>query len=96
LSPQGVCIITGFSTMPHFIASIVIGPVVSMFGTRKVVLQGMATTPTEDLLVLRELLASGKIVPVIDRCYPLYDTAEALRYLEQGHARGKVIVMVGA
>jgi len=47
-----------------------------------------------DLAVLRELLDAGKITPTIDRTYPLSDTAEAIRYLEQGHARGKVVVTV--
>jgi NADPH:quinone reductase-like Zn-dependent oxidoreductase len=47
-----------------------------------------------DLDVLRELLQAGKITPVIDRRYPLAETAAALRYLELGHARGKVIISV--
>jgi NADPH:quinone reductase-like Zn-dependent oxidoreductase len=45
-----------------------------------------------DLLVLKELVESGKLVPVIDRAVPLSDAAEAIRHLEQGHARGKVVV----
>jgi NADPH:quinone reductase-like Zn-dependent oxidoreductase len=45
-----------------------------------------------DLAVLRELLAAGKVTPVIDRTYPLSEVAEAIRYLEQGHARGKVVI----
>jgi NADPH:quinone reductase-like Zn-dependent oxidoreductase len=47
-----------------------------------------------DLLVLKELLETGKVVPVIDRTYPLSDTAEAIRYLETGRARGKVIINI--
>jgi NADPH:quinone reductase-like Zn-dependent oxidoreductase len=42
--------------------------------------------------VLKNLLESGKVVPVIDRRYFLSDVAEALRYLEEGHARGKVVI----
>jgi len=45
-----------------------------------------------DLVVLRELLETGKVTPVIDRAYPLAQVAEALRYLEKGHARGKVAI----
>ena len=52
----------------------------------------MARMDKKDLVYLRELLESGKVLPVIDRCYPLSDVAEALRYLEAGHARGKVII----
>jgi len=48
----------------------------------------------EDLIVLKELIESGKITPVIDRTYPLAEVPEAIRYLEGGHARGKVVVTV--
>ena len=47
-----------------------------------------------DLAVLRELLQAGKITPVVDRTYPLAEAAEAIRYLETGHARGKVVITV--
>jgi NADPH:quinone reductase-like Zn-dependent oxidoreductase len=48
----------------------------------------------EDLIVLGELIESGKITPVIDRMYPLSEVPEAIRYLEEGHARGKVVITV--
>jgi NADPH:quinone reductase-like Zn-dependent oxidoreductase len=48
----------------------------------------------EDLLVLKDLIESGKITPVIDRSYPLAEVPEAMRYLEAGHARGKVVITV--
>ena len=43
---------------------------------------------------MKELLAAGKVVPVIDRRYPLGETASAIRYLEEGHAKGKVVITV--
>jgi NADPH:quinone reductase-like Zn-dependent oxidoreductase len=46
----------------------------------------------EDLLVLKELIESGKVTPVIDRTYPLVEVPEAIRYLEEGHARGKLVI----
>jgi NADPH:quinone reductase-like Zn-dependent oxidoreductase len=48
----------------------------------------------QDLIVLKELIESGKITPVIDRTYPLTEAPKAIRYLEQGHARGKVVITV--
>lgn len=54
----------------------------------------MAKLHLPDLVYMAELLEAGSIVPVVDRCYPLGETREALRYLAGGHARGKVIVMV--
>ena len=55
---------------------------------------GMAKRNQKDLAFLKELLEAGKIIPVIDRCYPLSQAAEALRYLGGGHARGKVVITV--
>jgi NADPH:quinone reductase-like Zn-dependent oxidoreductase len=49
----------------------------------------------KDLVILKELLEAGKVVPVIERRYPLREAAEALRYLGEGHARGKVVIAVG-
>jgi NADPH:quinone reductase-like Zn-dependent oxidoreductase len=49
-----------------------------------------------DLPILQELLRAGKIQSVIDRCYRLSEAPEAMRYLETGHARGKVVITVGA
>jgi NADPH:quinone reductase-like Zn-dependent oxidoreductase len=46
----------------------------------------------DDLAVLRDLLQAGKVAPVIDRTYPLTDAAEGIRYLEKGHASGKVVL----
>ncbi len=48
----------------------------------------------EDLVVLKELIEAGKVTPVIDRTYPLSEVPEAIRYLEEGHARGKVVITI--
>jgi NADPH:quinone reductase-like Zn-dependent oxidoreductase len=48
----------------------------------------------DDLITLKELVEAGRVTPVIDRTYPLSETAEAFRYLDQGHARGKVVIVV--
>jgi NADPH:quinone reductase-like Zn-dependent oxidoreductase len=52
----------------------------------------MAEVSQQDLAILSELLQAGKVTPVIDRSYKLSETAEAIRYLEEGHARGKVVI----
>jgi NADPH:quinone reductase-like Zn-dependent oxidoreductase len=54
----------------------------------------LARQSREDLAVLRDLLLTGKVTPVIDRTYHLKEVPEAIRYLEQGHARGKVVITV--
>jgi len=58
-------------------------------------LKAVAARPNQkDMTFLKELFEAGKVVPVIDRWYPLSETAEAIRYLEAGHARGKVVITV--
>jgi NADPH:quinone reductase-like Zn-dependent oxidoreductase len=54
----------------------------------------IAIPNNEDLVVLNELIEAGKVTPVIDRTYPLSETPEAFRYLNEGHARGKVVITV--
>ncbi len=54
----------------------------------------LAIPKNEDLVVLKELIEAGKVTPVIDRTYPLSETREAFRYLDKGHARGKVVITV--
>jgi NADPH:quinone reductase-like Zn-dependent oxidoreductase len=54
----------------------------------------MAKLNQKDLVFLKELLEEGKVVPVIDRRYTLSETAEALRYLGEGHARGKIVITI--
>jgi NADPH:quinone reductase-like Zn-dependent oxidoreductase len=65
----------------------------SLRGSRKVVVF-VASANHEDLVALQKLLEAGKIMPVIDRTYPLSEAPEAIRYLETGHARAKVVITV--
>jgi NADPH:quinone reductase-like Zn-dependent oxidoreductase len=94
LNPNGICVVAGFTTLALLFQVIIVGGLVSSIGRQKVGLMGSAKANQKDLLYIKDLLESGKVVPVIDRCYPLSETAEAIRYLEQGHARGKVIITV--
>jgi NADPH:quinone reductase-like Zn-dependent oxidoreductase len=89
----GVGMADGRAGMASIMAGLVETAVVSRLGSQKMPFF-MAKNSTDDLLVLKDLIEAGKIKPAIDRTYPLSETADALRYLEKGHARGKVVITV--
>jgi NADPH:quinone reductase-like Zn-dependent oxidoreductase len=70
-----------------------LGPFISMTGTKKMGAT-VAIQNQKNLVFMKELLEVGKVVPVIDRRYPLSEVAEAIRYYGEGHARGKVVITV--
>ena len=96
LTPNGAYIMVGSTEIGHWFGWAV-GPLeawlLSPFTSQKL---GMilAELNKDDLATLAALMESGKVTPVIDRTYKLSEAAEALRYLEKGHARGKVVVTV--
>jgi NADPH:quinone reductase-like Zn-dependent oxidoreductase len=92
LSPNGICVIAGFTTLSLLFESMLLGPLTSMIGSKKIGRMDTVHTNKEDLLFLKDLLEAGKVVPVIDRSYPLREVPEAIRYLEEEHARGKVVI----
>ena len=81
----------------HYVAcafnptSLFLGPLISKKGNKKVSSLSHKAK-LKDLVFMRDLLEAKKVVPVIDRKYPLKDVAEAMRYLEGGHHHGKVII----
>ena len=92
LAPRGMYVMAG-GTMAQIFQAMLMGSLMSEKGGRT--MGGVsAKRSQQDLIVLKELLQAGTIVPVIDRRYPLRETAEALRYLGTGHARGKVVITV--
>jgi len=92
LSPNGIYVVTGGS-MAQIFQPMLLGPWISMTGSKKLV--NLIVKPNqEDLAFMKELIEAGKVKPVIDRCYPLSEVAEALRYYGEGHARGKVVITV--
>jgi NADPH:quinone reductase-like Zn-dependent oxidoreductase len=95
LKPAGTHVMIGgpYRGWVPFLARLIAVPLLSRFSSRKLLLL-MAKRSKEDLSVIRDLMESGKVTPVIDRVYPLTETADAVRYLEQGHARGKVVIVV--
>ena len=94
LSPNGKCVIVGFTTMSRLFEHMLLGPWISRRGNQKIGLMGTAQSNKKDMTFIKGLLESGKVVPVIDRLYPFAETAEAIRYLEKGHARGKVVIVI--
>jgi len=92
LSPKGIFVLCGFS-MAALFGVLFLGLLTSMTGSKKFVYYG-AKTNNKDLVLMKELLEAGKVVPVIDRRYPLSEVADAIRYYEKGHARGKVVITV--
>jgi NADPH:quinone reductase-like Zn-dependent oxidoreductase len=92
LIPGGICVVLGGS-LALILQVMLFGPLVSKTGSKKMEFM-LAHSNEEDLVVMRELFEAGKVVPMIDRRYPLSETAEAMRYLKEGHPRGKVIITV--
>jgi len=94
LKPQGVCVIAGFTSLRLLFEHMILGPRKSKAGGQQVGLMPTMKPNKQDLVFVKGLLEAGKVIPVIDRRYPLSETAEAIRYLETGHARGKVSITV--
>ncbi len=92
LTPQGTYVMTGGATAQLF-EVMLLGPLRSRKGGQKLG-NMLAKSSQKDLLVLKALMEAGKVVPVIDRSYSLAETADAIRYLEAGHAKGKVVISV--
>src|SRR5947207_4220659 len=91
LSPKGVYVMIGGSNA-HLLQAMLLGPLISMTGRQKMGSMGVAKPNQKDLVFMKELLEAGKVVPVIDRRYTLSEVPEAIRYLEEGHAKGKVVI----
>jgi NADPH:quinone reductase-like Zn-dependent oxidoreductase len=96
LAPKGVLVITGgegggrwLGGTDRQLRALMLSPFVDQkLGTF------VSKENHEDMIVLKELIEAGKVAPVIDRTYPLSEVPEAIRYLEEGHAQGKVVITV--
>jgi NADPH:quinone reductase-like Zn-dependent oxidoreductase len=91
LSPEGIFIIVGGS-LATFLQVVILGALISRIGSKKLGLNAYDSNNKEDLALLAELFEAGKVVPVIDERYSLSEVPVALRYLEEGHALGKVVI----
>ena len=91
LNPNGVCVVAGAKGLWDFLTHALAAPVLSRLVSQKFV-TFIAKINKDDLTIMRELMATGKVTPVIDRRYSLSEVPEAIRYLETRHARGKVVI----
>jgi NADPH:quinone reductase-like Zn-dependent oxidoreductase len=97
LTPEGTLVIVGGDGggdwTGGFFRGVLRAPLVSKFVGQK--LMGLSTKErAEDLRAVGELIEAGKVKPVIDRTYPLVEAPDAIRYLEKGHPRGKIVITV--
>jgi NADPH:quinone reductase-like Zn-dependent oxidoreductase len=92
LAPDGIYVMAGGRGVQALQVAL-LGPLLSRIGRKKMCFF-IAKINQKDLAFLADLLAAGKVVPVIDRRYPLSTAAEALRYLAEGHAQGKIVLTV--
>jgi NADPH:quinone reductase-like Zn-dependent oxidoreductase len=93
LNPRGSCVIAGAPKNPtgFFLTHMIAAPALSRFVSQKFVMF-IAKMNKEDLTIMGEFMATGKVKPVIDKRYRLSEAPEAIRYLEEGHARGKAVI----
>lgn len=96
LTPQGTLVIVGGEGGDRWLGGFqrqIFAPLSSLF-TQQKLLGLISSERRQDLLTLKDLIETGKLTPLIDRTYPLSEAPQAIRYLEQGHARGKVVLTV--
>ena len=91
LSHKGIYVMVGGS-MSLMFQVLFLGPWISLTGSKKMGI--LAIKPNKDLPFMKELFEAGKVVPVIDRRYTLSEVPEALRYLGEGHAKGKLVINI--
>ena len=92
LKPHGVYVTLGGTSLPIF-AGMLVGPLISRFSDRwSGLMLWWKPFKTEDVATLKEMISAGKLKPVIDRRYPLSEVVDALRWVNDGHARGKVVI----
>ena len=94
LAPNGRAVVAGFKGFRRMFEVLTLGAWLTRRTDKFVGMMPVAKAIKDDLRLIAELLESRQVVPVIDRCYSLAETPDALAYLEKGHAKGKVIVMV--
>ena len=90
LKPKGIYVMLGGGSWARVYQAMLLGPLLSITGSKKMGI--LMLKPNKDLAFMKELLIADKVKPVMNRRYALSEVADALRYLEEGHAKGKVVI----
>ena len=91
LSSNGVYVTVG-GRSARILQLVFLGPLISMTGNKKLSL--IMHKPNKDLNILSDIFESGKVKPVVDRCFPLSEAADAFRYFGEGQFKGKIVITV--
>jgi NADPH:quinone reductase-like Zn-dependent oxidoreductase len=93
LSSKGIYKMVGGSGKA-ILQAIFLGPFISLFGSKKMSIAAWRSNKEEDVSCILDLLKSGKVVPVIDKRYPLSKVPDAIQYFEEGHHKGKIVIIM--
>lgn len=93
LSSKGMCVVVGFTSIGHLFKTVFLAPWL-LLGRKKKIGLMVAKIKRDDLVFIKQLIEAGKVAPVIDKHYQLSETPEAIRYVEDIHAQGKVVITV--
>lgn len=94
LKPNGTCAVVGFSSMGFVLKIGILGKKTAKTDGKTIKMVMADNTKSQDLVFLNQLLEAGKVVPVIDGCYPISDIQKAFEYFENEHPKGKVVIKV--
>ncbi len=92
LTPNGICVIAGYTNMGLMLQHAIKGPIISKRNGKQLGMMETAKMVPEDLEFVKKLIEHGHVKPVIDKVYSLEDVHDAIKYLETGRARGKVVI----
>jgi NADPH:quinone reductase-like Zn-dependent oxidoreductase len=97
LNPKGICVVAGApkEAAGFFLTRMITAPAFSRLVSQKFIMF-IAKLNKEDLTIMHDLMKSRKVTPVIDKRYSLSEASEAIGYLEEGHARGKLVITLGS
>ena len=93
LNSQGIYLCAG-GAMPQILQAMLLGSLMSRKNGKKMGFMGISKPNQKDLIYMAELLEAGKVTPVIEKCYPLNEVPAVIRYLAEGHATGKIVLIV--